>query len=122
MRAKDAAALTFRTFQRANRGLYGGQMIRFGDSVSEMGNRTRRSFKPNVQYVSLFSEQLGRALRVRASVDVIRQVDEAGGLDNYLLQQRIPESWFAEKLRYRILLHKWRQEAQAAGLETFNAA
>jgi len=96
----------FKTFQRANRGLYGGQTIKFGDQVSGMGNRTRRTFKPNIQYCSLFSEHMGKKLKVRLAVGVIKMVDEAGGLDAYILNQRVPESWFAEKLKHQILMAK----------------
>lgn len=110
MNGKKAAQLTFHQFKRANRGLYGESSITFGDKVSEMGNRTRRSFKPNVQYISLFSEHMGKTVKVRAAVEVIRKVDEAGGLDNYLLGQRFPESWGAEKIRYDILMAKHRAE------------
>jgi ribosomal protein L28 len=104
----------FRTFQRANRGLYGGEMIRYGDTVSEMGNRNRRTFKPNTQYVYLYSEQLQQKLRVRLSVNVLQKIDEAGGLDNYILNQPFPESWFAEKIKYQILMNKFEKEREEA--------
>lgn len=114
----------FRTFKRANRGLYGGTMIRFGDQVSGMGNRTRRSFKPNTQYCMMYSEHLGEKVRVRVVADVIRRVDEAGGLDQYILNQPVPESWFAEKLKYQILMAKHAAESQSdqKSVPLFNAA
>lgn len=106
----------FRTFKRANRGLYGSSMIKFGDTVSEMGNRFRRSFKPNIQYISPFSELLGRRVRLRASVEVIQKIDEAGGLDGYIMGQSFPESWFAEKLKYNMLMAKHKAELAQADL------
>lgn len=122
MNPKQAAMLTRHTFQRANRGLYGNADIIFGDSVSEMGNRTRRSFKPNTQYVSLFSEYMGKSVKVRATVEALKRVDEAGGLDNYLLEQRFPESWFAEKIRYQILISKLKKEMESKEPCQFNPA
>lgn len=113
----------FKTFKRANRGLYGDAMIRFGDSVSEMGNRTKRSFKPNIQYASLYSEQLGQKVKVRLATSVLQKIDEAGGLDAYVLNQPVPESWFAEKLKFKILMAKHQAELrQESGISIFNAA
>ena len=100
-------------------------MIRFGETVSEMGNRTKRSFKPNIQYCSMYSEQIEEKVKFRASVDVIQKIDEQGGLDNYILNQRFPESWFADKLKYQILLAKHAKglkSDKAKEPDIFNAA
>jgi large subunit ribosomal protein L28 len=115
----------FKTFKRANRGLYGDSMIRFGETVSEMGNRTKRSFKPNIQYASLYSEQLGQKVKVRLAACVLQRIDEAGGLDAYILNQPVPESWFAEKLKFKILMAKHQAELRREGsndISMFNAA
>lgn len=115
----------FLTFKRANRGLYGCEMIRFGDSVSEMGNRTRRSFKPNIQYCTFYSEHLKRKLKVRVAASVIPKIDEAGGIDSYILNQPVPESWFAEKLKYNMLTAKHQAELrsqESSNEEIFKAA
>lgn len=48
--------------------------------------RTRRTWRPNVHWQSLFSETLGERVRVLASTKALRCVDKAGGLDNYLLR------------------------------------
>lgn len=93
-------------------------MIRFGDQVSEMGNRTRRSFKPNTQYCTMYSEYLNRRVKVRVAVDVIKKIDEAGGLDSYILNQPVPESWFADKLKYQILMAKYAAEMESEGAAT----
>lgn len=115
----------FKTFKRANRGLYGDSMIHFGETVSEMGNRTKRSFKPNIQYASLYSEQLGQKVKVRLATSVIQKIDEAGGIDAYILNQPVPESWFAEKLKFKILMAKHQAELRREGsndISIFNAA
>ncbi len=100
----------FQTFKRANRGLYGNLMIKSGDQVSEMGNKTKRSFKPNIQYCTMYSELLDKKMKVRLAANIIKQIDDAGGLDNYILNQPVPESWFAEKLKYQMLMAKHEAE------------
>lgn len=115
------------TFKRAQRGLFAGERIRFGDKVSEMGNRSRRTWKPNVQHVPLYSETLGQRLRLKVTTTALQLIDQAGGLDKYILGQRRPESECAEKLKRQILLARLARErkqlvdAKARG-DLFNAA
>ncbi|CAA0813448.1 Ribosomal L28 family [Striga hermonthica] len=72
---------------RAHRGLYAGRHIQFGNRVSEDGgNKTRRSWKPNVQEKRLFSYILDRHIRVKVTTHTIRCIDKAGGIDEYLLK------------------------------------
>lgn len=98
------------TFKRAQRGLFAGEHIRFGDRVSEMGNRTRRTWKPNVQHVLLYSETLRERLRLKVTTTALEQIDRAGGLDAYILGQRWPESECAERLKRRILMARLERE------------
>lgn len=93
-------------------------MIRFGETVSEMGNRTKRTFKPNIQYCNLYSEALGKKINIRVSPEVLIRIDEAGGLDNYILNQPFPESWYAERLKVQILQNRLTKEKEAARLTT----
>ncbi|CAJ2674734.1 54s ribosomal protein mitochondrial-like [Trifolium pratense] len=72
---------------RAKRGLFAGKHIQFGNSVSEDGgNRTRRTWKPNVQDKRLFSYILDRHIRVKVTTHALRCIDKAGGIDEYLLK------------------------------------
>ncbi|XP_038876561.1 uncharacterized protein LOC120068991 [Benincasa hispida] len=72
---------------RANRGIYAGRHIRFGNRVSEDGgNKSRRSWKPNVQEKRLFSYILDRHIRVKVTTHALRCIDKAGGIDEYLLK------------------------------------
>jgi large subunit ribosomal protein L28 len=72
---------------RAKRGLFAGKHIQFGNSVSEDGgNRTRRTWKPNVQDKRLFSYVLDRHIRVKVTTHALRCIDKAGGIDEYLLR------------------------------------
>lgn len=72
---------------RAHRGIFAGRHIRFGNQVSEDGgNKSRRSWKPNVQEKRLFSYILDRHIRVKVTTHAIRCIDKAGGIDEYLLK------------------------------------
>lgn len=70
---------------RAKKGLFHGKHIQFGNNVSHSERKTRRTFKPNIQKVSLFSDVLDRKLRLNVTTKALRCIDKAGGLDNYLL-------------------------------------
>ncbi|KAB2073203.1 hypothetical protein ERO13_A07G060900v2 [Gossypium hirsutum] len=72
---------------RAKRGLYAGRHIQFGNRISEDGgNKSRRSWKPNVQEKRLFSYILDRQIRVKVTTHALRCIDKAGGIDEYLLK------------------------------------
>ncbi|KAH6760640.1 Ribosomal L28 family [Perilla frutescens var. frutescens] len=72
---------------RANRGLFAGRHIQFGNRVSEGGgNKTKRNWKPNVQEKRLFSYILDRHIRVKVTTHALRCIDKAGGIDEYLLK------------------------------------
>lgn len=55
-----------------------------GNNVSHANNKTRRRFLPNIQDTSLFSEALGRSIKMRVSAHGLRIVEHKGGLDAYL--------------------------------------
>lgn len=59
-----------------------------GNNVSHANNKTRRRFLPNLQDVSLMSEVLGRAIRLRLSTNALRTIEFHGGLDQFLLQAK----------------------------------
>eukprot|EP00268_Persea_americana_P059941 TRINITY_DN741_c0_g1_i4.p1 TRINITY_DN741_c0_g1~~TRINITY_DN741_c0_g1_i4.p1 ORF type:complete len:208 (+),score=65.78 TRINITY_DN741_c0_g1_i4:353-976(+) len=72
---------------RAKRGIYAGKHIQFGNKVSEDGgNKSRRTWKPNVQEKRLFSYILDRHIRVKVTMHALRCIDKAGGIDEYLLK------------------------------------
>ncbi|GAB4854925.1 hypothetical protein Ancab_023514 [Ancistrocladus abbreviatus] len=72
---------------RAKRGIFAGRHIQFGNRVSEDGgNKTRRTWKPNVQGKRLFSYILDRHICVKVTTHALRCIDKAGGIDEYLLK------------------------------------
>ncbi len=65
-----------------------GRTVQTGNNVSHAHNKTRRRFLPNLQKTSLFSEALGKSVRLKLSVYAIRTVERKGGLDAFLLAAR----------------------------------
>ncbi|MBN9049116.1 MAG: 50S ribosomal protein L28 [Rhizobiales bacterium] len=57
-----------------------------GHKVSHSNIKTKRRFLPNLRVVTLASETLGRAFRLRISANALRTVDHRGGLDAFLLK------------------------------------
>ena len=55
-----------------------------GNNVSHANNKTRRRFLPNLNDVTLASETLGRAFKLKISAAALRTVDHRGGLDAFL--------------------------------------
>lgn len=72
---------------RAKRGIFAGRHIQFGNRVSEDGgNKSRRTWKPNVQNKRLFSYIHDRHVRIKVTTHALRCIDKAGGIDEYLLK------------------------------------
>ena len=75
-----------------------------GNNVSHAKNRTRRRFLPNLNDVTLQSEQLGRGVKLRISAAALRSVDHRGGLDAFLMKAKNDElSASALKVKKEIL-------------------
>jgi large subunit ribosomal protein L28 len=61
-----------------------GKGRQVGHNVSHANNKTKRTFLPNLQNVTLISDSLGRGIRLRVSMNGLRSVEHVGGLDNWL--------------------------------------
>ena len=57
-----------------------------GHKVSHSNIKTKRSFEPNLVNVTLTSDALGRAYKMRVTAAALRSVDHTGGLDAFLLK------------------------------------
>jgi large subunit ribosomal protein L28 len=57
-----------------------------GNNVSHANNKTKRTFLPNLQNVTLLSDALGKGVKLRVSTHGLRSVEHVGGLDNWLLK------------------------------------
>jgi large subunit ribosomal protein L28 len=61
-----------------------GKGRQVGHNVSHANNKTKRTFLPNLQNVTLISDALGRSVKLRVSTHGLRSVEHVGGLDNWL--------------------------------------
>ena len=59
-----------------------------GNNVSHAHNKTRRRFLPNLQVVSLMSEELDQIFKLRVATSTIRTIEKSGGLDSFLLSAK----------------------------------
>jgi large subunit ribosomal protein L28 len=62
-----------------------GKGVLVGNNVSHANNKTKRVYRPNLQTISLVSEALGNAYKLKISMNALRSVDRSGGLDPFLL-------------------------------------
>ena len=62
-----------------------GRGVQAGNNVSHAHNKTRRRFLPNLQFVSIMSDALGKQVRLRLATRTIRTIEHKGGLDKFLL-------------------------------------
>ncbi len=63
-----------------------GKGRQVGNNVSHANNKTKRTFLPNLQNVTLLSDTLGEGVKLRVSMHGLRSVEHVGGLDNWLLK------------------------------------
>ena len=61
-----------------------GKGRQVGNNVSHANNKTKRTFLPNLQNVTLISESLEKSIKLRVSTHGLRSVEHVGGLDNWL--------------------------------------
>lgn len=63
-----------------------GKAVLSGHLVSHSNRKTKRKFLPNLCSVTLQSDALGRAVRLRVSAHALRSVEHRGGLDAFLVK------------------------------------
>ena len=63
-----------------------GKGRQVGNNVSHANNKTKRTFLPNLQSVTLISDSLERSIKLRVSTHGLRSVEHNGGLDNWLVK------------------------------------
>jgi large subunit ribosomal protein L28 len=68
-----------------------GKSAQVGHKVSHSNIKTKRRFLPNLINVTMISDSLGRAVRLRISANALRSVDHRGGLDAFLTKARATE-------------------------------
>ena len=81
-----------------------------GNNVSHANNKTKKTFLPNLQNVTLLSDSLERSVKLRVSTHGLRSVEHVGGLDNWLAKTNDNKL----SLRVRRLKREISKKAQAA--------
>ncbi|KAL0084860.1 ribosomal L28 family-domain-containing protein [Phycomyces blakesleeanus] len=105
--ATPAYALARATFKRAQRGLFGGKHIQFGNNNPFSKTKTRRNWLPNVQNKKLFSETLGKFFELKVTTSVLRTIDKKGGLDKYLLETKDKNLYSEKAVSMKTVLLKY---------------
>jgi large subunit ribosomal protein L28 len=65
-----------------------GKAVQAGNKVSHANNKSRRRFLPNLNEVTLTSDALGQAVRLRITSHALRSVEHRGGLDAFLAKAK----------------------------------
>jgi len=68
-----------------------GKGVQTGNLVSHSNRKTRTRFLPNLVNVTLVSDILARAVRLRISAAALRSVEHRGGLDSFLAKAKDDE-------------------------------
>jgi large subunit ribosomal protein L28 len=65
-----------------------GKTAQVGHKVSHSNRKTKRRFLPNLCNVTMMSDALGRAFKLRVSANGLKSVDHRGGLDAFLMKAK----------------------------------
>ena len=90
-----------------------GKGRQVGNNVSHANNKTKRTFLPNLQNVTLLSEALEKSVKLRVSTHGLRSVEHVGGLDNWLAKTS-DEKLSLKVRKLKRALAKKAKEASAA--------
>lgn len=91
-----------------------GSKVSSGNNVSHSNRRTRRTFAPNLQNVTMLSDALGERVRMRVTTRALRTVQKVGGIDAFLLgtdDRNLPPEAIVVKRRVRRALGGTAQKA-----------
>jgi large subunit ribosomal protein L28 len=91
-----------------------GKSRQVGHNVSHANNKTKRTFLPNLQDVTLISDALGRSVKLRVSMNGLRSVEHVGGLDNWLLKSKDEKLSLRARRLKREIAKKQGETAEAA--------
>jgi large subunit ribosomal protein L28 len=92
-----------------------GKAVQSGNKVSHSNRKTRTRFLPNLVQVTLISDTLERAVRLRISAAALRSVEHRGGLDDFLAKAKETQlSDTAVALKREIAKKQGAAQAEAA--------
>ena len=95
-----------------------GKRYMAGNNVRHAHNKSRRRFNPNVQDTGIYSDVLGRLVRLKVAVSTLRSIERRGGLDAFLAGAREVElSPDARRLKKLIVEKRAARAAEFAAAE-----
>ena len=81
-----------------------GKQSMTGNNVSHANNKTKRKFFPNLQSVSLYSDQLESKLSFKVAAFTLRTIEKSGVIDKFLLNSNTDNlSNLAKKYKKNII-------------------
>ena len=81
-----------------------GKQSMTGNNVSHANNKTKRKFFPNLQSVSLYSDQLESKLSFKVAASTLRTIEKSGVIDKFLLNSNTDNlSNLAKKYKKNII-------------------
>ena len=66
-----------------------GKSVLSGHNRSHAENKTKRKFLPNIMDANLYSESLGRTVKIKVSNAGLRTLDHVGGLDAFVARTSV---------------------------------
>lgn len=96
-------------------------MIQFGNKISFAENKTRRTWKPNVQKKTLWSETLREPFKTKLTTYVMRCIRKFGGFDEYLLRTKDSEIKYPRALEFKRRIIEVRKQQRKLELAQNNA-
>jgi large subunit ribosomal protein L28 len=72
-------------------------------------------WRPNVQWVRLWSDALETKLRLKVTTAALAVIDKRGGLDQYLLQTKPSKLGRGKAMQLREIIHKTMKDRKAQG-------
>ncbi|MBV1701160.1 MAG: 50S ribosomal protein L28 [Hyphomicrobiales bacterium] len=91
-----------------------GIAVQVGNKVSHSNIKTKTRFLPNLCQVTLISDTLQRAVRLRVAAAALRSVEHRGGLDAFLIKASETELSQGARILKRDIEKKRAETAQAA--------
>lgn len=82
-----AAVLSGQVFKRSQRGLFDGALPQSGNVIPKSRQKTARTWRPNVQFKTVWSDILQRNIKTHVTTKAMRTMKKMGGLDAYLAQR-----------------------------------
>jgi len=104
----------FEGFPMARRCELTGKAVLTGNTVSHANNKSRRTYLPNLNEVTLISDTLGQSVRLRISSHALRSVEHRGGLDAFLAKAKESDLSIKARRLKRAIEKRSAAEAPAA--------